>query len=150
MSLSETRFGANAPGMPGPVSLPSLSTALSRRAALFGAVTVAGVTAAACAPVEGRAAALSANDARLVALADAYEKLDRETDAMGSEAPGYDDLIGGFTDIEWEMQNLPADSLAGVVAKARLCQSTTARSCAANDHVLSVVDDLWRLFGGAR
>ena len=37
---------------------------------------MAGVSVAACSPAKGHAAALSANDARLVELADAYEALE--------------------------------------------------------------------------
>lgn len=94
------------------------------------------------------ASVLSPADARLVALADAYQALDREVSATSLEAPGFGDLISRYAELEVEAAEIPADSLAGVTAKARLCQSPAARGCADYGHVLSVVDDLWRLFGG--
>ena len=145
MSLSETRFGANATGLPGPFPLPSLTSALSRRAALFGAFTVVGVSAAAL-PAKAGTGALSADDARLVELANAYEALAREVNATHSETPGYDALVGRFSDIEWEMQTTPSGSLAGVVAKARALQVPAMRECAEGVS-LSAADDVFRLFG---
>ncbi|MBH0619411.1 hypothetical protein I3A86_25300 [Salmonella enterica] len=40
MSLSSTRFGGNAFGLPAPAPLPSLKDALARRASVFGPVEV--------------------------------------------------------------------------------------------------------------
>lgn len=158
MSLSETRLGGNAPGLPVPAPLPSISSALSRRAALFGAVTVAGVTAVAAVPAMAQAGALSPNDTRLVALADAYEALDRRCDEhtavhrhlTGAAAKAADAdfnvLVAGFSPLEEELAQTPADSLAGVLAKARVCQNTTLRD-SVEDVSPSIVSDLWRLFG---
>ena len=103
-------------------------------------------------------AALSANDARLVALADAYEALERwcvdyeaahptETEEEASE---YEAVVNGFRLMEGEMIATPADTMVGVLAKARLCQVPSARTFAEEDcPLLAVVDDLHRLFGAS-
>jgi len=143
-----------------PAPLPSMSTALSRRRALFGAVVLAAAPVAALAPLPAAAATPSQADARLLALADAYEALERrchEHTAAHRHLRGrafeiaeaeFDAIVERFLPIEEEVTATPADSLAGVLAKARMCQVPTARQCAQVDHVLSVADDLHRLFGG--
>jgi hypothetical protein len=102
---------------------------------------------------------LSANDRRLVELADAYEALDRRCDehtalhrydhtlATDDE---FDVLASGFEPLEEECAATPADSLVGVIAKARLCRSPTAQGCAGFDHITSIVDDLYRLHVAGR
>lgn len=146
-----TRFGVNSLGLPAgllpaPSPLPSLSDAFSRRTALFGAVAatgaLAGSAAAAMVP-----AGLTDNDACLVALAASYVALDATVNAMSTDAPGYDELLDGFTSIEAEMAETPADTMTGVLAKARTCQSLTLRGCVEGVS-LSIADDLHRLFGG--
>ena len=133
-----------------------MSAALSRRGALRGSLAAslglaAGVAPALAAPV------LSANDGRLVALADAYEDLERRCNAHTAAHRGDDTdeaedefnaLTEGFAPIEDEMAATPADTLAGVLAKARACQVTTMRHCAKEEVLLSAADDLHRLFGG--
>ena len=146
MSLIETRLGGNAPGLPVPSPLPSISSALSRRAALFGAVTVAGVTAVAAVPAMARAETLSPNDAQLVALADAYVALDAEVNATRSTEPQYPSLIARYESLEEELVETPADGLPGILAKARVCQVPTARDCV-TEIPISIADDVWRLFG---
>lgn len=133
--------------LPLPAPLPSLSAALSRRRAIFGAVALA---AAPVAVMPVAASALSPNDCQLVALAAAYEALDAMVNATHSEAPDYDALTEGFGRIEVEVADTPADSLVGVIAKARVCQVPTARAFAENDHILSVADDLCRLHAAGR
>lgn len=132
-----------------------MSAAVTRRAALLGsAVSALGLgagVAVQAAPV------LSDNDRRLIELADAYEALDRRCnehtaahrhDDTNEADDEFDVLTTGFGPLEEECAETPADSMAGVMAKARLCRSPTARGCADYDHITSVVDDLWRLFGG--
>ena len=133
-----------------------MSCALSRRTALRGSVAaslglVAGVASVQAAPI------LSANDRRLVELADAYEALDRRCDAHAAahrhdHTPATDDefeaLTDGFGPLEEECAATRADSLVGVLAKARLCRSPTARGCAGFEHLESVIEDLWRLQAG--
>jgi len=145
-----------------PAPLPSLPDAFTRRRALFGAVVLAAAPVAALAPLPAAAATPSQADARLLALADAYEALERrchEHTAAHRHLRGrafeiseaeFDAIVEGFLPIEEEVTATPADSLAGVLAKARMCQVPTSRHCAQFDHVQSVADDLHRLFGGHR
>ncbi len=121
-------------GLPPQTPLPSLTSALSRRAALFGAVTVAGVSAAVVLPTVAQAGALSVNDARLIAIADAYLDLDRRCHEHTAAHHGchtpesdadFDLMVEGFGPLEEECAATPADSLAGVVAKAKLCRNPT-------------------------
>ena len=102
---------------------------------------------------------LSANDRRLVELADAYEALDRRCnehtaahrhDHTPAKDDEFDVLTSGFGPLEEECAATPADSLAGVIAKARLCRSPTARGCADNEHAFSIADDLCRLHDAGR
>jgi len=150
------------PSLPVPVPLPGLPTALSRRRAIFGAVALAAAPVAALAPLPAAAVTPSPADARLLALVDAYEALERRCHehtaahrhlrgrAREAAEAKFDAIVEGFLPIEEEVTATPADSLAGVLAKARMCQVPTARQCAQFDHVLSVADDLHRLFGGHR
>ncbi len=171
MQIVSTRLGGNAPGLPAvqagpalpaPAPLPGLTAAFSRRAALFGAVSATGFLGAAAADAagllpNGGAPALSANDAHLIVLADAYEDLERRCNAHTAAHRGDDTdeaedqfnaLTEGFAPIEDEMAATPADTMAGVLAKARACQITTMRHCAKEEVLLSAADDLHRLFGG--
>ncbi len=144
----------------GTAPLPSLPEAFTRRRALFGAVVLAAAPVAALAPSPAAAATLSPADARLLVLADAYEALEhrcrehttahrhlRGRDFEIAEAE-FDAIVERFLPIEEEVTATPADSLAGVLAKARMCQVPTLRHCAQFEPVLSVADDLHRLFGG--
>ncbi len=144
MSLSETRFGANATGLPGPAPLPSITSALSRRAALFGAVTVAGASAAAVLPAQAGTAALSANDARLVAIAAEVLDVDTRANALEVDTPEYDALIDRYTPLEEEMADTAADSLLGVMAKVRTSRIPAVAGCV-NGIDDSIFDDLLRL-----
>ena len=94
MSMHSTRLGGNALGspaeplLPPPAPLPSLPSAVSRRAALFGAVTVASVTAAVGRPAQSHADVPSP-DAALIDLARNVEALatrEREAWDRHSEA----------------------------------------------------------------
>ncbi len=123
-----------------------MSAAVTRRAALRGSAAAALGLAAGVAPALATPA-LSANDRRLAELADAYTALDVTVNAMSTDAPGYDDLLDGFTSLEAEMAETPADTMTGVLAKARTCQSLTLRGCVESVS-LSIADDLHRLFGG--
>ena len=138
--------------LPLPAPLPSLTSAFSRRRAIFGAVALAAAPVA-IAPAQA-APTLSANDRRLVELADAYEALDRRCnehtaahryDHTSETDDEFDVLTTDFGPLEEECAVTPADSLVGVIAKARLCLSPTARGCADNEHAFSIADDLCRL-----
>jgi len=141
--------------------LPSLPDAFTRRRALFGAVVLAAAPVAALAPLPAAAVTPSPTDARLLALADAYEALERrchEHTAAHRHLRGrafdiaeaeFNTIVEGFLPIEEEVTATPADSLAGVLAKARMCQVPSSRHSSQFEHVLSVADDLHRLFGGA-
>ena len=129
---------------------------LPRRSFLAGVATLPVLAAipAAAATIAGP------NDTRLLELADAYEALDRRCDehtaahrhltgeAMKAADDAFDIMVEGYGPIEEEVAATPADSLIGVMAKARVCQIPTARCCAAFEHVLSAVDDLHRILGG--
>lgn len=131
-----------------------MSRPVTRRTALRGTLAaslglVAGVASAQAAPI------LSANDRRLVELADAYEALDRRCDKhvaahrhdlTNAADAEFDVLTPGFGPLEEECAATPADTLVGVIAKARLCRSPTARGCAGFEHIESIADDLWRLY----
>ena len=140
MSLSETRFGANATGLPGPTPLPSLTAALSRRAALFGAVTVAGCTAVtstvstagvaseAGRPAVPQSAALSAPvgsaDRHLAVAANTLDVLqataDRHASGAGPEpADPYTQAVAEMDLVAAGMAMMPADTMAGVLIKLR-------------------------------
>jgi len=146
--------------LPPPPPLPSLPDAFTRRRAIFGAVALAAAPVVALAASPATAATLSPADARLVALADAYEALERrchEHTAAHRHLRGrafeiaeaeFDAIAEGFLPIEEEVTATTADSLEGVLAKARMCQVPSSRHSSQFEHVLSVADDLHRLFGG--
>ena len=135
-----------------------MSRPVTRRAALRGSLAAslglaAGVASAQAAPT------LSDNDRRLVELADAYEALDRRcnehsaahrNDLTNAADAEFDILTTGFGPLEEECAATPADSIVGVMAKARLCRSPTARGCADNEHAFSIADDLLRLQAAGR
>ena len=127
---------------PSPAPLPSLPTAFSRRAALFGAVTATGFLGAAGTAALGQGMGITPipstgpADARLAALADAYEDLDRQCDAHGETYRGritkeseavFDAITSQFGPVEDEIAETPADTMVGVLAKARMCQSRSMR-----------------------
>lgn len=125
-----------------------MSRPLSRRTALRGSVAVslglvAGVTAAQAAPV------LSANDRRLVAIADELLDIDTQANALNEDAPGYDALIDRYTPLETEMARLPADTLVGLAAKARASRIPVVAGWV-NGVEDSIVDDLCRLQAAGR
>ena len=141
--------------------LPSLPTAFSRRAALFGAVTATGFLGAAGTAALGKGDAATAGpsvltpaDARLVELADAYEDIDRQCDAhyeahggrasKASEA-AFDAITSQFGPVEAEIAETPADTMVGILAKARMCQSRSMRDMCNPEVALSIADDLVRL-----
>jgi len=125
-----------------------------------GAVVLAAAPVAALAPSPAAAATPSPADARLLALADAYEALERRCHehtaahrhlrgrALEIAEAEFGEIAEGFLPIEEEVTATPADSLAGVLAKARMCQVPSSRHSSQFEHVLSVADDLHRLFGG--
>ena len=130
-----------------------MSRHITRRTALRGSAAaalsfVAGVATAQAVPT------LSDNDRRLVELADAYEALDQRCnehsaahrhDLTNAADAEFDVLAAGFGPLEEACAATPADTLAGILAKARLCRSPTARGCADNEHAFSIADDLLRL-----
>lgn len=145
--------------VPPPPPLPSLPDAFTRRRAIFGAVTTAALLTAPARALE-RPDALSPVDARLVALADAYEALERRCHehtaahrhlrgrALEIAEAEFGEIAEGFLPIEEEVTATPADSLESVLAKARMCQVPSSRHSSQFEHVLVVADDLHRLFGG--
>jgi len=138
--------------LPPPPPLPSLPDAFTRRRAIFGAVALAATPVVALAASPATAATLSP--------ADAYEALERRCHehtaahrhlrgrALEIAEAEFDAIAEGFLPIEEEVTATPADSLAGVLAKARMCQVPTSRHSTQFEHVLSVAGDLHRLFGG--
>ena len=133
-----------------------MSGPVTRRSALTGSAVAAlglavGVSTARASPV------LSTNDARLVAIADELAALEQETQAYTmsrsgrewdpDDDPAWDALLDGFGPREVEMAGLPADTIAGVLAKARASRQSSVAGCE-NGIDASVVDDLLRLFGG--
>ena len=135
------------PLLPAPAPLPSLTSALSRRATLFGAVAATGALAgsAALATVP---AGLSSNDARLVTVAAELLDVDMLIDALDVGAPGYDALIERYRPLEIEMENTPSDTMVGVLAEARALQIKAVAWCQ-NEIGNSIANDLCRLHGGA-
>ena len=71
--------------------------------------------------------AIGPADARLVALVDAYEALDRTVNATLSTEPGYDALTDRYGPLEDEIADTPADTMAGILAKARVLQLPVCR-----------------------
>ena len=125
-----------------------MSRYLSRRNALRGSLAaslglVAGVATAQATPM------LSANDRRLVAIAAELLDIDARANAMDEDAPGYDALIDRYTPLETEMATLPADTLVGLVAKARTSRIPAVAGCV-NGVDGSIIDDLLRLHATRR
>jgi len=158
MLTRERRSLAHDLSMPLPAPLPGLPTALSRRRAIFGAVTLAAVPAAV---LPALATALKSEetpaDARLVAIADELEAAFRWVAAYPSlgmdddeeSHPEYYAVIGRFGPLEDELEATPADTMVGVLAKARAMQVPTVRDCAHFKVSNSLADDLMRLHATA-
>ncbi len=139
--------------LPTPAPLPSLTSALSRRAALFGAVASTGALAGSTSSALGlpagvgtapAASALAANDARLVAIEAELLDIDRQANALDVDAPGYDALIDRYGPLETEMVATPADTMAGIMAKVQALRIQAVRHCL-NGIGNSIAADLWRL-----
>ena len=129
---------------PTPATVPSLPDAFSRRRTIMGAVALAAAPNT-VRPAPAAPRALDPLDARLIHLADAYEVLDRAVEALPSEAPEFDALVKRYSGIETEIADTPAASLAGVMAKARVCQFPTIRDFGDSPIAFSIADDLVRL-----
>ena len=84
---------------------------------------MAGVASAQAGPT------LSANDRRLIAIAAELLDIDVRANAMDEDAPGYDALIDRYTPFETEMAALPADTLVGLLAKARTSRIPAVAGC---------------------
>ena len=134
-----------------------MSGLVTRRSALTGSAVAAmglaaGVSTARASPV------LSPNDARLVAIAAELAALEQEMQAYTvsrgvrewdpDHDPIWDALLDGFGPREVEMAGLPADTMAGVLAKAQASRQSSVAGCE-NGIDASVVDDLLRLFGNS-
>ena len=105
-----------------------MSRTLSRRTALRGSLAaslgfVAGVATVQAAPI------LSANDRRLVAIAAELLNIDTQANALDIDAPGYDALIDRYGPLVSEMEQLPSDTMAGVMAKARTLDIQAVAFC---------------------
>lgn len=157
-----TRFGANAPALsagllPTPAPLPSLTTAFSRRAALFGTVAstgaLAGSAVRAVSDLGMSRTAVADADRRLTAMAaDICATLDGAAyafDPVHDEAD-QDRRIDRANRLTLGMVALPAVGLAGVLAKAKAYLD----SCSYDVHELadlsqSLAEDVERVLGGA-
>ena len=118
------RRGAPHTGLPVPTPLPSLTAALSRRAALFGAVTVAGCSATAVVPAAVQAAVSSSNDRRLDVMAHTLDTLqvraNRHAAGAGSDpADPYTQAVAEMDLVAAGVAMLRADTMAGVQVKLR-------------------------------
>ena len=125
-----------------------MSRPVTRRTALRGSLVaslglVAGVASAEAVPV------LSANDRRLVAIAAELLDIDTRANALDEDAPGYDALIDRYTPLEIEMARLRADTLVGLVAKARASRIPAVAGCV-NSIEDSIIDDLLHLHAAGR
>ena len=138
----------------GGAPLPSLTSAFSRRAALFGAV--ASTAAGASAMGQGMVItaippALDPADARLVAMADELEALERTCNAFpckGDDDPVFDDLAAGFEPLEEEIADIPADTLKGILAKIRALDVPTTGvwgNPGCHNILVSIIEDVSRL-----
>ncbi len=162
MLKREGRSHVREPLLPATVPLPGLSAALSRRRAIFGAVTATGLLAGSAARGAGLLASgsvpaatttLAPADARLVAITDELEAAFRWVAAYPSlgmdddeeSHPEYYAMIGRFGPIEDELAATPADTMVGILAKARAMQVPTVRDCAHFEVSNSLADDLVRL-----
>ncbi len=166
MLTRERQSHVREPLLPVPVPLPGLPTALSRRRAIFGAVTATGLLAGSASRGAGLLASgsvpaatttLAPADARLVAITDELEAAFRWVAAYPSlgmdddeeSHPEYYAMIGRFGPIEDELAATPADTMVGVLAKARAMQVPTVRDCAHFEVSNSLADDLMRLHSTA-
>ena len=154
MSLISTRLGGNVPALPGPMPLPSLISALSRRAALFGAMTLTTAQVAALPAVAGVLTSedtLADADRRLVTMADTIDALqaraDRHAADAGSDpADPYTQTVAEMDLFAAGMAALPAETMGGVLAKLRAMAVPTVREDdEAHGLALSVCRDLRRL-----
>ena len=107
-----------------PAALPSQSAALSCRAALFGAVTVAGCSATAVVPAAVQAAVSSSNDRRLDVMAHTLDTLqvraNRHAAGAGSDpADPYTQAVAEMDLVAAGVAMLRADTMAGVQVKLR-------------------------------
>ncbi len=162
MLTRERQSHVREPLLPLPAPLPGLPAALSRRRVIFGAVTATGLLAGSAARGAGLLAsgsvpaattASAPADARLVAIADELEAAFRWVAAYPSlgmdddeeSHPEYYAMIGRFGPIEDELAATPADTMVGILAKARAMQVPTVRDCAHFEVSNSLADDLVRL-----
>ena len=129
-----------------------MSPAVTRRQALATSAAAALGLGAGVAAVQA-APALSANDRRLVAIAAEIQATDDRlsvlsaTHEQAEDLPEWDALIERFTPLEDEMVETPADTLAGVLAKARAARVQPVMNCV-NGIADSLTADLVRLFEG--
>lgn len=84
---------------------------------------VAGVASAQVIPT------LSANDRRLVAIAAELLDIDTQANALDIEAPAYDALIDRYGPLVSEVERLPADTMAGIMAKVRALEIQAVAFC---------------------
>ena len=129
-----------------------MSGPVTRRSALTGSAVAAlglagGVSTARASRV------LSPNDARLVTIAAEIKATEDRlsvlsaTHEQAEDLPEWDVLIERFTPLEEEMAETPADTLAGVLAKARASRVQPVLN-GQNGISDSLSADLVRLFGG--
>ena len=119
MLFTRERPRASAIALPAPAPLPILTSAFSRRAAIFGAVTVAAL------PKPARAVSLikfdEATDAGLTAMAVEVDRtLDGAAYALApDESADQDARLYHAEDLMRRMSETPAVGVAGLVAKAK-------------------------------
>ena len=138
-----------------PAPLPSLTHALSRRRAIFGAVAVAAAPLAAVPAVAGVLKSEQPHDARLIAHYDKLHALDAEIRALCEahprmncdQMPGWGDLEGRRTVALYQIAETPAVTLAGIAAKARVLQTREVQEIGEWSEVVanSIAVDVLRL-----
>ena len=125
-----------------------MSRPVTRRTALRGSLA-ASLGLAAGAVTAHADPTLSANDRRLVAIAAELLDIDTRANALDEDAPGYDALIDRYRPLEAEMEETPADTMTGILAKVQALQIEAVRGCV-NDVGESLIADLARLHATGR
>lgn len=152
-SLRATLAGQTPP----PAPLPSLTTAFSRRAAIFGAVTASGaLVASAAQPDTVQQLASSSADAALVSWCAELPEIDGALSDIFARAPDVeadsrvDALSTRWSAITDGILRTPARGPAGVQAKARVVRHLAAMRDleVATPIAASLAADVLRLTGG--
>ena len=160
MFAFSTCFGGTAPGLPAippPAPLPSLPTALSRRAAIFGVVATTGVLVGSAARALGSSADTVADRrlativAEMTAAADAGDAVYAADPHRATESGAYSVACDRFYRAMRSLCATPAAGFGGVAIKARALSGPWVADCAetAAEIAASLAADVLRLEGGA-